>query len=278
MGDERNLDGRVALVTGAARGQGRSHAVSLAAHGADIVALDIAASVPSAPYPLASPGDLAETVRLVEAQGRRAVAVRGDVRSTGDVARAVEAALDNFARLDILIANAGILSFGAISELSDEMWDDVIGTNLTGVFKCCRAAVEAMSDGGRVVITSSMAGRSGWQNIGHYAASKWGVIGLAKSLAVEVAPRRITVNVVCPSSVNTPMMNNDAAYRLFRPDLDAPTLEDALPAFQEVNVQPVPYAEPSDISDAVLFLVSDDAHAITGSTLSVAAGVNARNI
>jgi NAD(P)-dependent dehydrogenase (short-subunit alcohol dehydrogenase family) len=131
---------------------------------------------------------------------------------------------------------------------------------------------------GRIVMTSSMAGRGGWAKLSHYAATKWGLIGMAKSLAVEVAPHGVTVNVICPSSVNTPMMHNEASYRLFRPDLDSPNVDDALPAFQAVNVQPVPYVEPADISDAVCFLVSDDARYITGSILSVAAGVNALNI
>jgi NAD(P)-dependent dehydrogenase (short-subunit alcohol dehydrogenase family) len=151
---------------------------------------------------------------------------------------------------------------------------------LTGSFNTIRAVVPHMIERGtgRVVAIASMAGRAGWENIGHYAAAKWGLIGLVKSLALEVAANGITANVICPSSVDTPMTNNEGSFRLFRPDLEQPTLEDALPALTAVNVIPVPWVDPNDISDAVLFLASDEASGITGATLSVAAGVNARNI
>jgi NAD(P)-dependent dehydrogenase (short-subunit alcohol dehydrogenase family) len=161
-----------------------------------------------------------------------------------------------------------------------ETWNTMIDVNLTGAFNTIRAAVPPMVEAGfgRVVATSSMAGRAGWENIGHYAAAKWGLIGMVKSLALEVAPQGVTANIVCPSSVNTPMMKNEASYKLFRPDLEDPTLEDALPSFQSVNVIPVPYAETDDISDAVLFLCSEEAKYITGATLSAAIGANAKNV
>jgi NAD(P)-dependent dehydrogenase (short-subunit alcohol dehydrogenase family) len=164
--------------------------------------------------------------------------------------------------------------------MSAQTWQETVDTNLTGVFNAVRATLPGMIERryGRIVATSSMAGRAGWENIGHYAASKWGIIGLIKSVALEGAAFGVTANVVCPSSVATPMMMNDGSYRLFRPDLAEPTLDDALGAFTSVNVIPVPYAETTDISAAMAFLASDAAAMITGATLSVAAGVNARNI
>lgn len=274
------LDGKVAIVTGGARGQGRSHAVTLAGEGADIVICDIADQVKSVPYKMSTPSDLQKTVGLVEETGRRCIAVKADVRETAQMSEVMDSALSEFGKVDILVVNHGICSFHTIHEMPDATWDEMIGTNLTGVFKAMRAVVPHMvaRGYGRIVATSSMAGRAGWENIGHYAAAKWGIIGLAKSLALEVAAHGVTVNVICPSSVNTDMMHNDASYKLFRPDLDAPTREDALPSFTAANVIPVPWVEPVDISRAIMFLVSDDARYITGETLAVAAGVNARNV
>jgi SDR family mycofactocin-dependent oxidoreductase len=277
--DER-FRNQVVLITGGARGQGRSHALRFAAEGADIVVCDLAGPIASVGYPLPDPGDLAQTVREVEDTGRRCVSVVADVRSLASMKAVVGVALETFGQLDVLVAQAGICTVGAIAEIDEQTWSDTIDTNLTGVFNAIRAALPAMIERrhGRIIATASMAGRAGWENIGHYAASKWGVIGLVKSVALEVARFGITANVVCPSSVNTPMMLNDGAYRLFRPDLPDPTLEDALPAFTAVNVIPVPWAETADISAAVAFLASDDARYITGAALSVSAGVNARNI
>jgi SDR family mycofactocin-dependent oxidoreductase len=260
------FEGQVAMVTGAARGQGRSHAVRFAAEGADVVLLDLPGDVRLAtvPYPTGGEDDLAETVRLVEDQGRRAVACLADV----------------LGRIDVLAANAGICTFHPISGMPADVWQEMIDVNLNGVFHAVRAVVPHMVQrgSGRIVATSSMAGRAGWENLSHYAAAKWGLIGFVKSVAAELAPHGITANVVCPSSVNTTMMHNDASYRLFRPDLENPTREDALPAFASVNVIPVPYVEPDDVSDSVLFLASDEARYVTGATLSPSTGVNARNI
>jgi SDR family mycofactocin-dependent oxidoreductase len=269
------------MITGAARGQGRSHAVRFAQEGADVVALDIPGGrLATVPYPLAAEDDLAETVRLVEATGRRAVACVADVRDAGAVDAAVAAGLEAFGRIDVLAANAGICTFHPIDGMPAEVWQEMIDINLTGVFNAVRAVVGHMIErgSGRIVATSSMAGRAGWENLSHYAAAKWGLIGFVKSVAAELAPHGITANVVCPSSVNTMMMHNDASYRLFRPDLEHPTKDDALPAFASVNVIPVPYVEPDDVSDSVLFLASDEARYVTGATLSPSAGVNARNI
>ena len=273
---------QVVLVTGAARGQGRTHAVRFAREGADVVLLDLppGAALETVPYPLPEPGDLAHTAALVEAEGRAALACPADLRDADRVDAAVAAALERFGRIDVLVANAGICTFHPIAGMPTEVWREMLDVNLTGVFHAVRAVVPTMLEqgSGRIVATSSMAGRAGWENLSHYAAAKWGLIGFVKSVAAELAPHRITANVVCPSSVNTTMMHNDASYRLFRPDLPEPTREDALPAFASVNVIPVPYVETDDVSDAVLFLASDEARYVTGATLSPSAGVNARNI
>jgi SDR family mycofactocin-dependent oxidoreductase len=271
------LDGRVALVTGAARGQGRAHAEVLAAEGADVVVCDLAAPIASVPYALSTEDDLAETVRLVEKTGRRCVSTRADVRSTADLDAVVALALRELGHIDILVANAGICGFGKFWELTDEQWDDMIAVDLTGVFKSMRAVVPHMLERGygRIVATSSMGGRMGNPNLAHYVAAKWGVIGLVKTLALEVADRGITVNAVCPASVDTPMVHNDALYGLFAPDLDHPTKEQVEPRYTAMNPIPVPWVDPHDISRAVLYLVDEDARYISGSTLDVACGATA---
>ncbi len=273
------LDGKVALITGGARGQGRSHALTLAREGADIVVCDIAAQIPSVPFPMGTEEQLQETARLVEDLDRRCLAVKADVRDVTQLRGVVEQALSEFGHIDILLANAGIGSYSPVVDMTDEQWDDVIDTNLKGVFNAMRAVLPHMIERryGRIVATASMAGRVGMPNLGHYVASKWGVIGLVKTVALEVAQYGITVNAVCPTSVNTDMIHNEATYKLFRPDLEHPTREDVMTAFMSLNVQPVPWVEPEDISRAILFLVSDEARYITGTALSVAAGMNARN-
>ncbi|MBO0705887.1 MAG: mycofactocin-coupled SDR family oxidoreductase [Candidatus Dormibacteraeota bacterium] len=273
------LDGKVALITGGARGQGRSHAVTLAREGADVVVCDVARQVDTVPYPMGTPEQLEETVRMVEDLDRRCVAVQADVRDAGQVQGAVDRALAEFGQLDILLANAGIFSFSTVAEMTDQMWDDMLNTNLKGVFHALRAVLPHMIERryGRIVATSSMAGRAGFPNIGHYVAAKWGVIGLVKSLAMEVGRFGITVNAVCPTGVDTDMIRNEHAYRLFLPGVPNPTDEQAAEAFASLNVLPVPWVEPQDISNAILFLVSDDARYITGNAMPVAAGQNAAN-
>ncbi len=273
------LDGKVAVVTGGARGQGRSHALTLAREGADIVVCDIASQIETVPYTMSTETQLNETVRLVEDLDRRAVAVKADVRDLSQMEGVASKAMSEFGHIDILCANAGIFSFGTVAEMSDQMWRDLIDTNLTGVFHAMRAVVPHMirQNYGRIVATSSMAGKMGFPNIAHYVAAKWGVIGLVKSLALEVAGSGITVNAVCPTTVNTDMINNDAAYRLFLPGVENPTREQAMPAFQAMNPIPIPWVEPQDISNAILFLVTDDSRYITGETIAIAAGFNANN-
>lgn len=273
------LDGRVALITGGSRGQGRSHALTLAREGADIIICDIAEQVDTVPYEMGTGEQLDETVGMVEDLDRRCVAVKADVRDSGEMRGVADRAISEYGKIDILCANAGIFSFGTVAEMSDQMWHDMIATNLTGVFNSMRAVLPHMVEQnyGRIVATSSMAGRMGMQNIGHYVAAKWGVLGLVKTLSLEVAGNGVTVNAVCPTGVDTDMIQNEAAYRLFLPDNENPTREDAAGAFATLNAQPIPWVEPQDISNAILFLVSDDARYITGEAINVAAGQNASN-
>lgn len=271
------LDGKVALVTGAARGQGRSHAVRLAEEGADVIGLDICAQIETVPYPMASPDQLTQTGRQVEELDRRALMLQVDVRDRLGLAAAVARGIAEFGHIDVACINAGIFSFATIAEMSDQQWDDLIATNLTGVFNTMRAVVPHMIERqqGRIVATSSMAGRGGFPNIGHYVASKWGVIGLVKSLAMEVGRYSITVNAVCPTTVDTDMIQNEAAYRLFMPDVEHPTREQAAAAFGAQNVLPIPWIEPRDVSNAIVWLCSDEARYISGAAIPVAGGQNA---
>jgi (+)-trans-carveol dehydrogenase len=271
------LDGKVAFITGAARGQGRSHALRLAQEGADIVAVDLCAQVGSVGYPLATPEDLAETARQVEALDRRIVASQADVRDSAALTKVVDDGVAELGRLDIVLANAGIASFAPVADLTDEMWDDMIGINLTGVFKTVRAALphlRAHGQGGAIVITSSTAGIKGMANLAHYVSAKHGVVGLMKTLANELAPEMIRVNSVHPTAVDTDMIHNEATYGLFMPDRAASevTRDEVGEIFQALNALPIRWVDPVDISNAVLFLVSDDARYVTGVQLPVDAG------
>ncbi|WP_411084773.1 mycofactocin-coupled SDR family oxidoreductase [Streptomyces sp. cmx-18-6] len=273
------FDGKVVLVTGAARGQGRSHALKFAREGADVAVLDVAAQVGSVPYSMPGADDLEETVKLVENTGRRCVSGRVDVRDAKSLAAFVERVGTELGSVDFLLANAGVFSFSTIAEMSDRTWQDMVDVNLTGAFNSIRAVLPGMIERGRgrIVATSSMAGRMGMANVGHYAATKWGLIGLVKSVATEVGRHGITANVVCTGAVDTPMINNPAAYKLFLPHLDDPSREEVVRAFQEFNIIPEAWAECEDISNTMAFLCSEEARFITGETIAVALGQNASN-
>jgi SDR family mycofactocin-dependent oxidoreductase len=269
------LDGKVALVTGAARGQGRSHAIRLAQEGADIIAVDICAPVDSAPYPTATADDLAETVKSVEDLDRRILARQADVRDLAALEAAAAEAVESFGGIDIVVANAGIASFGPSWELTEQQFQEMVDVNLTGVWKTTKAVIPGMLErgrGGSIVLTSSLAGLVAFGNLSHYTAAKHGVTGLMRTLAIELAPHDIRVNSVHPTTVNTPMINNPAIYRLFLPHIEDCTEEQAQAGFVHMNALKVPWVEPIDISNAVLYLASDEARYVTGTTHVVDAG------
>jgi len=271
------LSGKVALITGAARGQGRSHAVRLAEDGADIVAIDLVASIPTAYYPPAVPADLQLTAKLTEAaaEGVRVLTAQADVRDQAALDAVVARTLAAFGHIDIVVANAGTASHAPTWELSDDQWHNVVDVNLTGVWRTIRACVPSMIErgqGGAVVLTSSLAGLHGYGNIASYVAAKHGVNGLMRTLANELGPHNIRVNTVCPGLVNTEMMMNDETYAMFRPDVTRPTLKDAREVFRTMQLLPLDWLEPRDVSNAIAFLVSDEARAITGVALPVDGG------
>ncbi|KRE22959.1 mycofactocin-coupled SDR family oxidoreductase [Agromyces sp. Soil535] len=274
------LDGKVAFITGAARGQGRSHALRMAEEGADIIAVDVARQLPTVEYAMSTPDDLAETVRQVEALDRRIVAREADVRDYPALKSALDDGVAELGRLDIVSANAGIFSQGRADELSDESWDEMIGVNLTGVWHTAKAAIPHLkaAGGGSIILTSSTAGIKGFENFAHYVSAKHGVVGLMRTLALELAPDMIRVNSVHPTSVDTPMIQNEMLYALFAPDLEPAerTRERLAERFQAMNALPVPWVEPVDISNAVLWLASDESRYVTGVMLPVDAGATTK--
>ncbi|WP_428935682.1 mycofactocin-coupled SDR family oxidoreductase [Streptomyces sp. ACT015] len=267
--------GKVAFVTGAARGQGRSHAVRLAEEGADIIAVDFTAKVDTVPYPLATAGDLAETVRLVEATGRRIIAGDADVRDLAALGKVVDQGVAELGRLDIVLANAGIFSPASTLEMSEQTWQDMIDINLTGVWKTLKASVPHIIEGGRggaVVITSSVMAFHAQEYIAHYSAAKAGVVMLMKVMAKELASHNIRVNTVNPTTVATDMILNDAIFQAFRPELENPTRADFEEAARSLNALPIAAVEAQDVTETVLHLVADSGRYITGTTNLVDAG------
>lgn len=264
------LEGRVAFVTGAARGQGRSHALRLAEEGADIIAIDICAPIASIPYAMGSADDLAETERLVNELDRRIVTRVADVRDFDAVQAAVDAGIAELGPVDIICTNAGIGAQVTGSQswrISGERWNDTIGVNLTGSWHAVKAAVPSMVEAGRggsIVMTGSTAAVKGMQQLSDYAASKHGVLGLMRSLAQELAPHGIRVNAVLPTGVNTPMIHN--------PSMDLFVAENPAMVANLANLLPVPEVEPVDISNAVVWLCSDAARYVTAISLPVDAG------
>jgi SDR family mycofactocin-dependent oxidoreductase len=272
------IEGKVAFITGAARGQGRSHAVRLAEEGADIIAVDMCGEVGRTAkfYPPATPENLAETVRLVETLGRRIVSYQADVRDYQSLKAGLDDAVAQLGRLDIVAANAGIFQFGQpVQDIDIDDWSDVLDVNTTGVFHTCKAAIPHMvagQRGGTIVITSSDAGVKGFADFGHYVTSKHAVIGLMRSMTMELAPHSIRVNVIAPTNCNTDMIQNDAVYRLFRPDLENPTYDEFAEASSTLLALPEPWVEPIDVSNALLFLASDEGRFVTGVTFPVDGG------
>jgi len=273
------MQGKVAFITGAARGQGRSHAVRLAKEGADIIAVDICRQIESNPYPLATEEDLAETARLVEKTGRRIVTRVADVRQRGELASAVADGIAELGHLDVVVANAGILPM-AMGDPDPMDFVDAVDVDLIGVMNSVAVALPHLPDGGSVVITGSTAAMMpnttdnpmmGPGSAG-YGWAKRILIEYTEQLALQLAPRFIRVNAVHPTNCNTHLLHNDGLYAMFRPDLEHPTQADVEPAFTMFQAMPIPYVEPVDISNTVLFLASDEARYVTGQQVRVDAG------
>jgi SDR family mycofactocin-dependent oxidoreductase len=267
--------GKVAFITGAARSQGRSHAIRLAQEGADIIAVDIAGPVDSVKaYPMATEADLAETVKQVEALDRRIVAHKADVRDPQALKAALDDGVAQLGKLDIVCANAGIYQIHPALELDDAGWQETIDINLTGVWNTVKVSLPHLiaNKGGSIILTSSVAGLKGLANSVHYNAAKHGVVGIMRTIGNEFALQGIRVNSVHPTAVNTIMIQNKSVWGLFDPDNPDPTRESAESVFKTINALDVPWVEPIDISNAILFLASDEARYITGVTLPVDAG------
>ena len=270
--------GKVALVTGAARGQGRAEAVRLAEEGADIIAVDICAPVETIPYEGATLADLEETAALVRKHGRRIVPVRADVRDLAALEAAVSQGTAELGRLDIVVANAGVM--GALVkawELTEEDWRTTIDVNLTGVWHTIKATVPYLiqqGTGGSVILTSSVAGLKGVAHTANYTAAKHALVGLARTVAREAGQYNIRVNCVHPGSIPTKLLLHETVYKVFRPHLDAPTLDDCLPVFGKLNMLPDAFQQPEDVANAVLYLASDLSRVTTGTSLTVDGGAS----
>jgi SDR family mycofactocin-dependent oxidoreductase len=268
------LSGKVALVTGAARGQGRAHAVTLAQQGADIIAIDIAADIPSVAYPLGSAEDLAETAAEVEKLDRRVVTATADVRSQEQLDAAVAQGISELGGIDILVANAGVLGIGSFWELGEQTWTDLVDTNLNGVWRSAKAVAPHMIErgSGAIVMTASVNGLEPSAVYAHYTAAKHGVIGLMKAVALELAPHGVRCNAVCPGAIDTTMVNWPGVYDMFHggPGGSRVDAENGGRGFHALKGTAL--IDPQRVSDAVAFLASDSASAITGAALPVDAG------
>lgn len=273
------VEGKVAFVTGAARGQGRSHAVRLAEEGADIIAVDRCQDFESIGYPMATPEDLKETARLVEAQGRRIVTAQADVSDGGQLRAALGRGIAELGKVDIVIAQAGVA--GMHGEPPMQAWSDVIDTNLIGTINAIQAALPHLAEGASIIATGSTAAMMNFGTVDNpgenpggmaYVFSKRALSDYVHNLALNLAPRGIRANVVHPTNCNTDMLQSEPMYKSFRPDLQQPTRADAEPAFAVQQAMRIPYVESVDISNAVLFLASDEARYVTGMQLRVDAG------
>ncbi|AFS14558.1 hypothetical protein OEM_26980 [Mycobacterium intracellulare subsp. yongonense 05-1390] len=273
------LDGKVALITGAARGIGRAQAVRFAQEGADIVALDVCGPIDTVLVPHSTPDDLDTTASLIREAGGRVHTEIVDVRDLAGMQAATDRGAARFGGLDVVCATAGITSRGMAVELDENAWRTMLDVNLTGVWHTCRAGAPHLiaRGAGSVILTSSIAGLRGLVGVAHYTAAKHGVVGLMRSMANELAPHHVRVNCVNPTNVDTPMIQNDVVSSAFRPDLDRPpTRAEFADAARSMNMLAVPWIDPLDVANAALFLASDEARYITAITLPVDAGATQR--
>lgn len=273
------VQGKVAFITGAARGQGRSHALRLAEEGANIIALDLCQDFETVNYPMATSADLKETVRLVEETGSKIIAVEGDVRSRSDIVSALEQGISTFGQVDVVVANAGIAAMKGAPQM--QAWVDQVDVNLVGVINAIHAALPLVPDGASLIATGSAAA---FMNLtgnpqpgidpggAGYTYAKQALTQFMYQVAVQVAPRQIRANTVHPTNCHTDMLRSKPMYQAFRPDLEDPTFEDAVVAFPAQQAFPIPYVEPSDISQAVLWLASDESRYVTGQQIRIDAG------
>ncbi|MBD2000256.1 mycofactocin-coupled SDR family oxidoreductase [Leptolyngbya sp. FACHB-541] len=271
------LQGQVAIVTGAARGIGRACAVALAREGADVVTLDIAQQISSVKYPMSRMEDLAETDQQIKALGRRSLVIQADVRNSDQMQAAVDRTIRELGKVDIMVPNAGICTYvPSLDQMSEAEWDDVIDVNLSGVARSMRAVIPHMRERkqGRIIVVNSCNSRFGSPGSPSYNASKWGVLGLIKCVATEVAKDNITVNAVNPTGVRTLMTQNDEARRWANPQ--NPTQENLENALLSFNSQSRSFLEPEEIANALLFFAMPEAAMITGEAIDVAAGANVR--
>ena len=271
--------GKVAFITGAARGQGREHAVRLAEEGADIIAVDVCGDIDTVGYPGATEADLDETVALVQKLDRRIVAEKADVRDLDGLRAALQRGVGELGRPDVVVANAGISGApSAAAQIDEVAWQTMLDINITGVMHTVKVALPHMSDGrgGSIILVSSMLGLRGGGYMAAYASAKHAVVGLMNSLANELAHLWIRVNSIHPGNIRTPMIDNEWFHRTLRPDLAEPTMDDVAPVIGHFHMLPAPIIEARAVSDAVLFLASDESKYITGATLPIDAGAVAK--
>jgi SDR family mycofactocin-dependent oxidoreductase len=274
------MEGKVALVTGAARGQGRAHCIRLAEEGADIIAIDICEQIDTVQsFTMGTAAELEETADSVRALGRRVLSRKVDVRDLAALEAVVRDGVAELGRLDTVVANAAIVEWRPAWEFSEQDWQNIVDVNLTGAWKTAKAAIPTMIESGRggsIAFIASLAASKGFANVGPYVAAKHGLVGLMRTLSIELGPHRIRVNTVNPTNVDTPMIQHETMYGFFVDEGQPPSQEAAIAGLVQYNSIPVPWVDPIDVANAVLYLASDEARYITGVTLPVDGGANCR--